>query len=372
MSDVQHDKSAPDKFRRGLIAYARGDSKRALKEFLPLAEAGNLEAQYNVACLLLLSQDVAEAQNWLVRAAEQGHPGAQNTLGQLYRKGDRLPRNDVAAFRWLKLAAEKGHSEARRALGTMYEEGEGVGQDLVQAYMWHHLADEAVPAEWMGTGINFTVFYQCPELAKRMSSSQIREAKALAGKQSAAIRPKVPAGEIRLMCDVCLEGGSLAVQVVSAKQVRKAVERGFAPSSTTRVVESFVLSSLGVDPDSEAGAQILRSSRAKRFAEMDDCIVCNRCRDGIEKYASSTGCFIATAACGWAYAPAVRQLREFRDQKLRACRWGRAMIDSYETLSPAVADVVRRSSILRIVARTLVVRPAAFLAGLIGHGRRAG
>ncbi len=74
-------------FDDGLNAYSRGDYATALNEWLPLAEQGYAEAQYNLGLMYESGAGVAisdvEASNWYRLAAEQGYPAAQNNLGFL-------------------------------------------------------------------------------------------------------------------------------------------------------------------------------------------------------------------------------------------------------------------------------------------------
>jgi TPR repeat protein len=43
---------------------------------------------------------------WFRRAADQGLPGAQMTLGMMYENGQGVEKNEVEARRWYKLADE--------------------------------------------------------------------------------------------------------------------------------------------------------------------------------------------------------------------------------------------------------------------------
>jgi hypothetical protein len=70
------------------------------------------------------------------------------------------------------------------------------------------------------------------------------------------------------------------------------------------------------------------------------------------------GCFIATAACGDPFAPEVIALSAFRDDVLSANGIGRAFIRLYYATSPPVAAFIARSSRLRGMTLSLVVRPA--------------
>ncbi len=70
-------------------------------------------------------------------------------------------------------------------------------------------------------------------------------------------------------------------------------------------------------------------------------------------------CFIATAAYGTPHAPAVRALRAYRDRVLQENAPGRALMRTYEKLSPPLAQVVARSPVLRWLVRACVVAPVA-------------
>src|SRR4030095_11610577 len=76
--------------------------------------------------------DLAEAQNWLDRAARKGHLDAQTTLGLLlFQNGNR-----VAAMRWLNAAADAGEARALLMVGTALYNGDGVPEDHVKAYAY--------------------------------------------------------------------------------------------------------------------------------------------------------------------------------------------------------------------------------------------
>ena len=77
---------------------------------------------------------------WYRLAAEQGDAGAQNNLGNMYRKGEGVPEDDAEAVRWYRLAAEQGDAGAQSNLGVRYATGEGVPEDDVQAYAWFSIA----------------------------------------------------------------------------------------------------------------------------------------------------------------------------------------------------------------------------------------
>ncbi len=86
------------------------------------------------------SGDYATAVQLWRPLAEQGHGGAQTSLGTMYARGQGVPQDYAEAVKWLRRAAEQGLATAQSNLGVMYAEGNGVPQDFVLAHMWFNLA----------------------------------------------------------------------------------------------------------------------------------------------------------------------------------------------------------------------------------------
>ena len=111
--------SAAD-FKTGLDAYQRGDFAAAMKEWQPIADAGDPQAQYNLGLLYArgqgVSQDYAKAAQWYEKAAVQGVPAAQYNLGVMYANGQGVAANPEQAAKWFLKAAEQGVQ--RRADGA--------------------------------------------------------------------------------------------------------------------------------------------------------------------------------------------------------------------------------------------------------------
>ena len=87
-----------------------------------------------------------EALKWYRKAAAQGDPDAQNSLGQMYEDGEGVPQDYRMAAEWYRKAAEHvpdlgGAGQGRNNLGLLYMQGLGVPKDFVQAYMWFRLAN---------------------------------------------------------------------------------------------------------------------------------------------------------------------------------------------------------------------------------------
>jgi TPR repeat protein len=122
--------------KAGVDAWQRADYAAAVEIWRPLAEAGDVDAAFNLGQAYRLGRGVpinlAAAQTWFERAARDGHVDAQTTLGLLlFDTGNR-----VGGLRWLKLAAEAGEPRALLIYGTALFNGEGIPRDPVRAYAY--------------------------------------------------------------------------------------------------------------------------------------------------------------------------------------------------------------------------------------------
>jgi len=80
--------------------------------------------------------DYAVAERELRPLAEQGHAGAQNTLGAMYHNGQGMPKDYGKALEWYRKAADQGNVWAQVNLGIMYQHGTGVAADDAMAVHW--------------------------------------------------------------------------------------------------------------------------------------------------------------------------------------------------------------------------------------------
>jgi TPR repeat protein len=133
-------------FRTGLDAYNRGDYAAALKEWQPIAEAGDPHAQYNLGLLyargLGVAQDYQRAIAWYRLSASQGVAAAQYNLGVIYANGQGVDVNRQEAAKWFLEAAQQGIAMAAIGLGRMYDEGEGAFRNPTEAVKWYRQAAE--------------------------------------------------------------------------------------------------------------------------------------------------------------------------------------------------------------------------------------
>lgn len=85
---------------------------------------------------------------------------------------------------------------------------------------------------------------------------------------------------------------------------------------------------------------------------------------------SKGGCFIATACYDDYDHPVVMELRQFRDTCLETSFAGRAFVRWYYAWSPPFANFIGRSTLLKILARVLIVKPAAVIARITGSRKK--
>ena len=104
-------------FNDGWVAYEKGDYKTAFNEWKPLAEQGDIEAQYNLGWAYVngegVLKDDKEAVKWYRKAAEQGYAKAQSNLGWAYENGRGVLKSYRKAYRWYAKAADQDLPEAQ-------------------------------------------------------------------------------------------------------------------------------------------------------------------------------------------------------------------------------------------------------------------
>jgi hypothetical protein len=107
-------------FETGMQAMERGDYAIAYLHWLPLAERGHAEAQYNLGWLYAngngLAVDIEKAMSWWLKAARQGDTDAQFAIALAYTTGEGVGKDLEEAFRWYLAAARQGHEDAREIL----------------------------------------------------------------------------------------------------------------------------------------------------------------------------------------------------------------------------------------------------------------
>jgi putative methionine-R-sulfoxide reductase with GAF domain len=77
------------------------------------------------------------------KRAELGDPYEQVALATRYATGEDMPQDYSMALRWFLKAAEQGHVGAQDTLGAYYYLGRGASKDVTKAYFWSVLARAA-------------------------------------------------------------------------------------------------------------------------------------------------------------------------------------------------------------------------------------
>ena len=96
---------------------------QTINDYLPNAEKGDKEAQFELAQLYYNSRDYNNAGFWYKKAAEQGHVVSQYWLGSCYHYGVGVTKDSIQAMKWYQKAAEQGHADAHYYIGVLYNEG---------------------------------------------------------------------------------------------------------------------------------------------------------------------------------------------------------------------------------------------------------
>ena len=120
-------------FKKGLGVYP--DFDEAMHWFRESADEGNHRAANELKEMLS-----AGPVKWCQEIAEQGNAYAQYKLGDMYRNGVVVSRNNFKAVEWYRKSAEQGNTDAQYELGYMYHNGIGVSKDHTKAAEWYSKA----------------------------------------------------------------------------------------------------------------------------------------------------------------------------------------------------------------------------------------
>ncbi len=129
----------------GLASYQAGHYEEAYKIWLPLAQKGDANAQFNLGLLYRngfgIKQNDREALGWFSQAAQQGLLDAQYNTGLMYMEGRGVAISRIEAFKWWELAAAKEHADAQHNLAVLYAYGIATATDTTKALdLWHRSA----------------------------------------------------------------------------------------------------------------------------------------------------------------------------------------------------------------------------------------
>lgn len=163
--------------------------KSEVEQVKQQVEVGDAEAQYRLGVWFQSvcgQHDEADAAQWFMRAAEQGHKEAQYRLANQYFYGRGVSKDIDQAKKWYREASLQGHLESSRMLGDIYFSGRYVQKDLEQASYWYRLGAE-LGDEISQCKIDEIIKEKDPHTWKQREQArqarQREEAQALAAKQ---------------------------------------------------------------------------------------------------------------------------------------------------------------------------------------------
>ena len=131
-------------FSQGSAYEKDGKTKIAFDFYEKAADLGHSNAQLVTALMYGKDKLFAEREKYLLMAAEQGNPVAQNGLGLIaYREADQASagfnQNILAeARKWFTLAAEQGHYPSQVHLIMAYSESNIKNLDIIDSCAWSY------------------------------------------------------------------------------------------------------------------------------------------------------------------------------------------------------------------------------------------
>jgi cell division septation protein DedD len=166
--------------RAGIEQWRAGNYEAAIREWRPLAERGDADAQFNLGQAYRLGRGVPADQRtstmWFERAARQGHGQAEANLAlALFQGGER-----ERAIPWLQRAAERGDRRAQYYLGTAHFNGDLVPRDWPRAYaLMSRSAEQDLPQARTSLA----------EMERHLSAEDRSRGRAIAQQMAVASRP---------------------------------------------------------------------------------------------------------------------------------------------------------------------------------------
>ena len=119
-------------------------------------------------------QDFTQAMQWYQKAAAQGNPDAETTVGDFYANGWGVQPRADEAVRWYQKAADQGNVRAEIDLGIFYEHGLGVQQDYTEAKKWYQKAmahGDLYAGSWAGGEIHWMMDRGTPQASHTNADS---------------------------------------------------------------------------------------------------------------------------------------------------------------------------------------------------------
>ena len=123
--------------KEGVEKWHAGDHKAAVAEWMPFAARGDADALFNLGQAYKLGRGVTKNENialdYFRKASERGHGPAQEKLGiTLYAAAD----TKAEGLRWLEQAAKSGQPRAQYILGVAHFNGDSAPKNWPLAYAY--------------------------------------------------------------------------------------------------------------------------------------------------------------------------------------------------------------------------------------------
>ena len=123
-----------------MAAYLSGDYVRARALLEPLANTGDPTAQLFLGDIYKngrgVPKDEKTAYAWTRKAADQGDARGQTGVAAMMQAGSGTPHDDAGALVWLEKAAKQDFAIAQYALGFAYLTGRGTPEDEEKGLFW--------------------------------------------------------------------------------------------------------------------------------------------------------------------------------------------------------------------------------------------
>lgn len=365
MSNKEIDQAIRDKRLYFIGERLPTDWYEAFRLWLPLAEAGDVKAQYNIGRCYNRGDGVDKDTNlsleWLMKAANQNDPRAHFNIYLHFLDANNL----VEAEKWLAKAVAL---KEQRALNTLAEriylqgkEKFELGDNAGALLLFQDALSKEVQKAALGItacGVNITI----EETSTTKYSSYVSVTNGTGGTSTTSW--KAPAILFKAVND-SPHTAYLSIWVETydykdpTKKIGNAVRLDFPmlhPNETADITKE--LHGYGTD---ENPVRVFLVGRTLWESGIDN--------GNYEYYstpekilawewkAKKSGCFVLTACYGDHDAPTVLQYRQFRDNHLAKHEYGRKFISWYYTHGPKWADRIaqmpKTKAVFRQVFRTL-------------------
>ena len=126
----------------GVDAWSAGDYDGAIRQWQPLADKGDPDAEFNLAQAYKMGRgvpmDLGRAEDLYGKAAAKGHTQAADSYGLLlFQRGERN-----RALPYIEASASRGDARAQYIMGIAHFNGDMVKKDWVRAYALVSLAQQ--------------------------------------------------------------------------------------------------------------------------------------------------------------------------------------------------------------------------------------